>query len=243
MDMDLEQQLTAALEGRASGVPVAPADLGAVRSRARSIRRRRAAGGAVAGAAVVALVVPVAMGLGGLRSASEAPPVGPAPSTSASTTPAKVCSSTGVAKPALPAGLPPAVAKTWQQIVDAAAACDLSALEALGADAITSYGPSATITNLRRWEREGQGELGTLLKVMATTPAAGTKAAGTQDYYGWPALSVRATWQPLTAQEKTEIETFESPAMVEEHEAMPMYYGWRVGIRDDGTWAWFVAGD
>ncbi|TCJ24374.1 hypothetical protein [Nocardioides jejuensis] len=242
MDMDLEQQLTAALEGRASGVPVAPADLGAVRSRARSIRRRRAAGGAVAGAAVVALVVPVAMGLGGLRSASEAPPVGPAPATSTPSVPAKVCSSTGVAKPTLPAGLPPAVATTWQQIVDAAAACDLSALEALGADAITSYGDKQGITNLRRWEREGDGKLGVLLKVMATTSGVGPDLGGVR-FYGWPALSVRHTWSPLTSAERAELETFQKPSEVASFEEMQMYYGWRVGIRSDGTWLYFVAGD
>ncbi|MDO7867586.1 hypothetical protein [Nocardioides jiangxiensis] len=243
--MDLEQQLTAALEGRASGVPVTPADLGAVRARARSIRRRRIAGGAVAGAAVVALVVPAAIGLGGLRSASEAPPVGPAPTSVEPTpsTPGTTCSSIGVAKPTRPDGLPPAVARTWQQIVDAAAACDLSALEALGADATTSYGLHGGITNLRRWEREGKGELGTLLKVMATTPGQGTKEGGNQGYVGWPALSVRARWQSLTPSERSELETFVKPADLASYEEMQMYYGWRVGIRADGTWMYFIAGD
>lgn len=238
MDLDLEQQLTAALEDRAAGVPVSPTDLGGVHARARSIRRRRTAAAGVAGAAVVALVVPVAWGLGGLRGASE-PPVAPAPATS--TAPDRTCSSTGVAKPALPEGLPAPVAKTWQEIVDAAAACDLDALEVVGAGAITSYGEKQGIGNLRVWEQEGKGELGLLLKVMATTPGLGQE--GPVKTWAFPAASVRDPWQPLTPKERTELETFESPATVAQHDVDRMYYGMRVGIQSDGTWSYFVGGD
>lgn len=237
MDLDLEQQLTNALERRASGMPVPPTDLAGVRSRARSIRRRRVAAGGVATAAVVALVVPIAWGLGGLRGDHEAP-VAPQP---ASPSPAVTCSSTGVAKPAAPTGLPAPVLKTWHEIVDAAAACDFDVLEAIGDKTITSYGEHQGISNLRTVEQEGRGELDVLLKVLGTTPGRGLDP--TVKVYGWPAVSVREPWQPLTAEERAQLETFESPETVAAHDRDQMYYGMRVGISDDGTWSYFVAGD
>jgi hypothetical protein len=237
LHLDGDHQLTAALDGRAAGVPVSPADLADVHSRARSIRRRRVAAGGVAGAAVVALVVPVAWGLGGLRGHHEAP-VAPQPATSS---PAVTCSSTGIARPSAPTGLPAPVLKTWQEIVDAAAACDFDALEAIGHETTTSFGDPQGISNLRTWEQQGHGELGVLLEVLGTTPGLGTDP--TVKVYGWPAVSVRDSWQPLTAQERAELGTFESPDAVAAHDRDRMYYGMRVGIRDDGTWSYFVSGD
>lgn len=249
MDMDLEQQLSEALDTRAASLPISPADFGALRKRARTIRGRRAAGGAVAvAAAVVAVIVPLSL-LGGQPGARDLQPVAPPSSTPSSeatptqsqSTEAPECSSTGVAKPTQPAGLPPAVADTWQAIVDAAAACDFDALARLGSETTISFGLDRGARGLEKMERDGNGNLGVLLKVMATTGGVGEK---TEDgsYYAWPALSLRS-WGDVTPAERAELQTFHTDDEIASFDELNGYYGWRLGIRSDGTWMYFVAGD
>ncbi len=243
MDLDLEQQLAAALERRASAVPFSPSDLADVRSRARSIRRRRVAAGGVAGAAVVALVVPLAWGVGGLRGGAE-PPVAtrpPVPTSSASPSPTVTCSATGVPKPAAPTDLPAPVLETWQQIVDAAAACDLDALEVIGKNAHLSYGAVGGIANLRRWEEEGDGKLGTLLKLLGLSHAAVTQ--GEPGSYAWPAAYTRPTWDAVPQAERDELRAIHTPQEIAGFADFGGYAGWRLGIAADGTWSYFIAGD
>lgn len=237
MDLDLEQQLAAALERRAAAVPVSSSDLADVRSRARRIRRRRVAAGGVAGAAVVALVVPVAWSLGGLRGASEPPVATQSPSPS----PTVTCSATGVPKPAAPTDLPAPVLETWQRIVDAAAACDLDALEEIGKNAHLSYGAVGGIANLRRWEEEGDGKLGTLLKLLGLSHAAVTQ--GEPGSYAWPAAYTRPTWDAVPQGERDELRAIHTPSEIAGFAALRGYHGWRLGISADGTWSYFIAGD
>lgn len=234
--MDLEQQLTDVLGRRAGAVPITPggpADLAGVRLRARSIRRRRAAGASVGVAALVAaVIVPIGMWGGGEGQAE--PPVTPV-------TPAD-CSAYGVARPEVPAGLPPAVADTWQALVDAAAACDFDALEAMGANATTSFGEQGGAANLRLWEEEGRGELGTLLKVLSLSH--GRLEQG-EPAFVWPAIHAHAatSWADVTDADRAELRAIHAPEEIAQFDEFGIYYGWRLGITEGGTWQYFVAGD
>lgn len=236
MDLDLEQQLTTALERRASGVPLPPTDLAGVRSRARSIRRRRVAAGGVASAAVVALVLPLAWGLGGLRGTHEPPVATQSPTPS----PTATCSSTGVPRPPTPTDLPAPVLKTWQRLVDAAAACDVDAVEALVSrqTALTTGGGNNP--DLRQLEERGEGRLGILLKVLSLSHAENTQVPGS---YAWPAAYARPTWEAVTQAERDELRAIHTRAEIAGFDAARSYMGWRVGIAADGTWQFFTAGD
>lgn len=264
--MDLEQQLTDVLSRRAGALVLdGPDDLAGVRLRARSIRRRRAAGASVGIAALVAAVV-VPIGLwGGGDGQAEAPfttqsPTGsasspttsgddptdsPAPTGSTEsagpTTPVD-CSAYGVARPERPADLPPAVADTWQRLVDAAAACDFDALEAMGKNVTTSYGERGGAANLRRWEQEGRGELGTLLKVLSLSH--GRLGQG-EPAIVWPAIHAHAatSWADVTEADRAELRAIHTPEEIAQFDEFEMYYGWRVGITENGSWQYFVAGD
>lgn len=237
MDLDLEQQLTTALERRASGVPLPPTDLAGVRSRARSIRRRRVAAGGVAAAAVVALVVPLAWGLGGLRGTHEPPVATQSPTPS----PTATCSSTGVLRPPTPTDLPAPVLKTWQRLVDAAAACDAEAVQAMIGNQTSLSSGEAGTPDLAQLERQGEGRLGILLKVLSLSHAENTQAA--PGSYAWPAAYARPTWEAVTQAERDELRAIHTPAEIAGFDAARSYMGWRVGIAADGTWQFFTAGD
>jgi hypothetical protein len=240
MDLDLEQQLTNALAGRASALPLPPSDLAGVRSRARSIRRRRVAAGTAASAAVVALVVPVAWGLGGLRGADQPTPVAPAPAT-LTTSPAKTCSSTGVARPTPPTDLPAPVLATWQRLVDAAAACDAAAVQAIAGQQTALSVGGGPRPDLQRLEEQGRGRLGILLKLLGLSHAENTQAP--PGSYAWPAAYTRPDWAAVPQAERDELRAIHTTAEISGFAAFGGYSGWRVGIAADGTWQFFVAGD
>ena len=266
--MDLEQQLTDVLGRQAGAVPITPgdpADLAGVRLRARSIRRRRAAGASVGVAALVAaVVVPISMWGGGQgqaeppfttqpTTASDSPSTTPGDDPTGSTAPTGStetagpttpvdCSAYGVARPEQPAGLPPAVADTWQRLVDAAAMCDFDALEAMGKQATISYGLPLGAEDLRQKERAGEGRMGLLLKVLALSHA---RLEQGEPAIVWPAIHAHAAdgWAGVTDADRAELRAIHTPEEIAQFDEFEMYYGWRVGITESGTWQYFVAGD
>jgi hypothetical protein len=253
--------------------PGGPDDLAGVRARARSIQRRRAAGAAVGVAALVAAVV-VPIGVWGNGQGQAEPPfTGQSPTASGRLSPSGPsgtpgddptgspvttgpagsagpvtpadCSAYGVARPERPVGLPPAVADTWQRLVDAAATCDFDALEAMGANAVTSYGDPSGAENLRRWEsagRPGDGNVGILLKVLSLS---GARLDQGETAYVWPAIHGHAatSWADVTDADLAELRAIHTPEEIAQFDDGQMYYGWRVGITESGTWQYFVAGD
>lgn len=244
--MDLERELSELFERRAAAVPVLPADLGAVRGRARSIRRRRmAATGVGVAVAVAVIAVPFAM-LRGVEGAREGLPIAPPPSSESTTAtnPDDGCSSDGVPMPARPTDLPAPVLDTWQRLVDAAAACDFDALEQMGATARTSS-DGGSADNLRRWEAEGRGETGTLLSLLGLSHAPLTQ--GEPGSFAWPAAYTRGTWDNVPQAERDELRAIHSAEEMAGFGApngvTDGYFGWRLGIGPDGTWQFFTEGD
>lgn len=258
---DLERMLADELVRRSDAVPGRGPSFDDVRGRARSIRRRRVAGSTLAAAAaVVAISVPIAVLGGGTDRAQDIGPANPGPSETATSAPSPTsptsststtssvpvepeqqCSASGVPEPTLSEDLPGPVRATAARIVDAAMACDIEALEAIGR-AMTAEAGSSGAGMLGEWEQRGEGRLGTLLQLLDTTP--GT----TGDITVWPGVGARP-WSESTPEQIDELRGIDQgtplsfDALVRSWEQLGDYYGWKVGIRADGTWLYFTGAD
>jgi hypothetical protein len=148
------------------------------------------------------------------------------------------CSADGVPVPERPEGLPVRVARTWQRIVDAAAACDFDALARIATPRTTfSYGGGGIEV-----VEHGDGDLATLLRVMGLSHRQRTDDAG-RLWVAWPAASTRESWETTPQPERDELAAIHSEEVIASFADYGQYLGWRVGIRGDGTWAYYVAGD
>lgn len=137
--------------------------------------------------------------------------------------------------------LPAPVAQTRDAILDAAGAFDYEALEGLLDPATFSYsfGESGDpIGYWRKLEDEGQVPiLGDFLRVVLSMQA------GTQDgVYVWPAAFAKepSDW---TADDVADMRMLYTDEEISSYKGAGGYVGYRVGIRGDGTWIYFVAGD
>jgi hypothetical protein len=137
--------------------------------------------------------------------------------------------------------LPAAVADKREAVVAAAHALDYNRLETLLDPATFSYsfGESGDpIGYWRRLEQEGHVPiLGDYLPVILGGPF-----ARRGDIYVWPSVYGKksARW---TSDERRWLRNFYSEEEIRNFEQIGDYLGWRVGIRKDGTWLFFVAGD
>jgi hypothetical protein len=137
--------------------------------------------------------------------------------------------------------LPRAVADKRDAIAAAAQALDYERLATLLDPATFSYsfGESGDpIGYWRRLEREGHVPiLGDYLPVILRGPF-----AKRGDIYAWPSVYGKppSRW---TADERRWLRNLYSEPEIRAFERVGDYLGWRVGIRKDGTWLFFVAGD
>jgi hypothetical protein len=155
--------------------------------------------------------------------------------------PESSCSSADTPLPAEAEGLPSAVAKTRNAVIAAAAACDLDALVSLaGQSFTTSYGGGGA-ENLRSWEEQGQGQLGTLLRLLDMTYA--TIDTDDGEIHVWPAAATYGTWEEIPDEQLAELGMLYSDEELEQISGYGAYIGWRTGIDQDGNWIYFVAGD
>jgi hypothetical protein len=137
--------------------------------------------------------------------------------------------------------LPPAVAKKRDAIVAAAHAFDYDRLETL-LDRETfsySFGESGNpVAYWRRLEEEGEVPiLGDYLPVILGAPY--VKQGG---MYVWPSAYGKSpsSW---TAEDRQWLTNFYTEQEIRGFEHAGDYLGWRVGIRRDGTWLFFVSSD
>ncbi len=140
-----------------------------------------------------------------------------------------------------PDELPPAVAKKRDAIVVAARGFDYDRLETL-LDRKTfsySFGDSGDpVGYWRRLEEEGEVPiLGDYLPVILSAPV-----AKRGDVYVWPSAFGKSpsTW---TAKDRQWLTNLYTEQEIRAFERAGNYLGWRVGIRNDGKWLFFVAGD
>jgi hypothetical protein len=144
-------------------------------------------------------------------------------------------------EPAPPKGLPPAVEETRERIAAAALAEDYEALDALIPDTgfTFSYGAGDRATDYwKDLEASGEEPLGTMVGLL-TLPH--TRAG---DIYVWPSAYDKDPAK-LTDEEKEALvgAGAATRAQLDQMAEFGHYLGWRLGIRRDGTWMFFVAGD
>jgi hypothetical protein len=171
-------------------------------------------------------------GAGTPSSPAEPPP----PAETVTTTPVPT-------EPAPQRRLPPAVDETRQAIIAAAGAHDYDALAALIPDSgfTYSYGGPAEGGAVGYWrdlEDAGERPLDTLAALLALRH---TRAG---DIYVWPWAYDRDPAK-LTERQKDALAGAGAATrdQLDQMAEFGHYLGWRVGIRRDGTWMFFVAGD
>jgi hypothetical protein len=132
-------------------------------------------------------------------------------------------------------GVPAAVERTRAAIERAARAKDYEALRALVPTSGFSYtfGPEPAGGAIAFWqelEQNGETPLATLAKILSLPFSL------RQGLYVWP-FAYGTPRGELTTYERSLLGTL-ADAYVDED-----YYGWRAGIKPDGSWAFFVKGD
>jgi hypothetical protein len=159
------------------------------------------------------------------------------------TTTVVVTTTETVTEPARPSGLPPAVESTRQEILLAATERDFRGLRQLiPPDGFTyTYGlPSkgGAVGYWRRIEDFGETPIDTMAGLLALPYTT------SRDIYIWPWAYDRDPAQ-LTDEELDQL--VDAGAATREQFGLMAdsghYLGWRLGIRRDGTWVFFVAGD
>jgi hypothetical protein len=164
------------------------------------------------------------------------------------------CGSGGAAAPEVPTagpslgtttgakrGLPAPVEETRAEILAAAAAHDYDALAALIPDSGFTFSYGAGDSAIDYWkDLEAAGE--TPLETMAGLLALRHTRAG--DTYVWPWAYDRDPAKLTTAQKDALAGAGAATReQLDEMGELGHYLGWRLGIRRDGTWVFFVAGD
>ena len=137
--------------------------------------------------------------------------------------------------------LPGPVAEKHEAIVDAAHALDYEELETLLDPKTFTYSFGASGDPIGYWRQlEEQGEvpiLGDHLPVVLAMPW-----AKQGPLYVWPSAHAKkpAQW---TEEDRKALEQLYTEEEIRRFEQAGSYLGWRAGIRKDGTWLFFVAGD
>jgi len=137
--------------------------------------------------------------------------------------------------------LPAAVAAKRVAIVSAARAFDYDRRETLldAAHFSYSFGESGDpVGYWRRLEEEGEVPiLGDYLPLILSGPF-----AKRGDIYVWPSAYAKkpSEW---TATDRRWLRNLYSEQEIRGFERAGAYLGWRVGVREDGTWLFFVSGD
>ncbi|MGH8915602.1 MAG: hypothetical protein ACRDZM_13925 [Acidimicrobiia bacterium] len=153
------------------------------------------------------------------------------------------CSAAGLPQPADQEGLPAPVAEARRAMAAAAVACDFDALEVLaGADLNTSFGGGG-FSNIPRWEEEGTYPALELMVKLFDTPYAVQEFEGLPRYYVWPSAFVYDTWEEIPPADLEALLTVYTQEELDQYAEFGSYALWRIGITEDGTWKFFVAGD
>jgi hypothetical protein len=138
-------------------------------------------------------------------------------------------------------GLPLVVAETREQIYRAAIARDYRALRSLLDPKTFSYSFGESGDPIGYWRKQEEAEvplLGDILPVVLHT-----RFGQTEDIYMWPSAAAKeaSEWTEADVEAMRKAgSTDEEIRLFEQHGG---YTGWRVGIRADGTWLFFISGD
>jgi hypothetical protein len=145
--------------------------------------------------------------------------------------------STSELEPALPSP----VARTRDQILDAAQARDFEALRALIPEEGFIFSFGGDTDPIAYWKRlESEGHVPVIGDILPTV--LGTVPARHQGTYVWPAPAAEdpADWDGADLEVLRQIHADLDIRLFQE---AGLYTGWRAGIDRDGTWVFFVSGD
>ena len=145
--------------------------------------------------------------------------------------------------------LPPAVAATREALMEAARNGDIEALRpvlALGEDATqVSFGTTVDdpIDHLRSLSGDAEGY--EILAILLEVLEAGFVRVGeekTEELYVWPYFAAHAL-DTLSPAQKVELFQLLTAGDLQDSQDFGSYIFYKAGIRADGSWAFFVAGD
>lgn len=137
--------------------------------------------------------------------------------------------------------LPGPVAEKKEAIVDAAQALDYDRLETLLDPKTFTYSFGAGGDPIGYWRRlQEQGEVPILGDYLPTVLAMPWAKQG--PLFVWPSAHAKepAQW---TEEDRKALEQLYTKEEIRRFEQAGSYLGWRAGIRKNGTWLFFVAGD
>ena len=163
------------------------------------------------------------------------------PTVPAQTQPAPPPAATEPPSSAAATELPAAVTQTRDAIVDAAKSFDYDGLAALLDPATFSYSFGESGDPIGYWQKlESEAHVpifGDIIPLVLST-----RPARMDDVYVWPAAAAKdpATW---TEDDLADLRLFNADEDISSFEQAGGYLGYRAGIREDGTWLFFVAGD
>lgn len=143
----------------------------------------------------------------------------------------------------VPAGeaLPSEVEKKREEIATAAQGLDYDSLETLLDPKTFSYSFGERGEPIRYWRRlEGEAEVPILGDRLPTVLSAPWETRG--DIYVWPSVHGKPPSQ-WTPKERRWLRNLYTEREIRRFERAGHYLGWRTGIRKDGTWLFFIAGD
>jgi hypothetical protein len=161
--------------------------------------------------------------------------------TTVGTEPTGPCPSSELAAPQTAEDLPGAVGETRDAIIAAATACDFDMLEDIAGESIsTSFGGGGS-ENLSIWNDKGLDPTVTLLHLLDMGHATIPGPAG--EIYVWPAAHAYETWEQVDQDDLEELAMIHSEDELDSFASADGYLGWRLGISEDGTWLFFIAGD
>jgi hypothetical protein len=141
--------------------------------------------------------------------------------------------------------LPAVVADLRDHLVNLASVCDYEGLAAIATRDKTriSFGgpedPAAFWSNL---EANGETPMADMVSVLELAP--GTVDAGDGSVsYVWPAVFALDDWSQATPDQRQELADVFGQDALADWDSFGGYIGYRVGITEDGHWAYFVSGD
>jgi len=153
------------------------------------------------------------------------------------------CSAAGLTEPGSQAGLPAPVAERRTAILAAALACDIEGLVSLtGPEFTASFGGDDPATLWTAGEDAGEEPLRFLVDVLRIDYRVIDVETG-GDLYVWPAAFAYDSWDDVPEDDRLALLNLYAESDLQDFALFGGYIGYRVGIDEDGTWLFFVAGD
>lgn len=138
-------------------------------------------------------------------------------------------------------GLPSAVAQTRQAIYLAAVGHDYKALRSLLDPATFSYSFGESGDPIGYWREQEEAEIPLLGDVL--TVVLHSRFGKTEDIFMWPSAAAKEPSEWTEADLEGMRKAGSTEEEIRSFEQYGGYTGWRAGIRADGTWLFFIAGD